>query len=56
MEEFMNNVDMTDARMVELLTDAMKIDRNLAPINLLFHMSVKICPVQAAVDIGGAGC
>ena len=41
MEEFMNSFDFTDVELANAIEDAMKIDRDLAPINYLFQASAK---------------
>src|SRR5215204_42479 len=41
MDGFIENFDLTDARTVELLQNAMRIDRELAPLNFLFQASAK---------------
>jgi thiol-disulfide isomerase/thioredoxin len=41
MDGFIENFDMTDARTAELLQNAMRIDRELAPLNYLFQASAK---------------
>jgi thiol-disulfide isomerase/thioredoxin len=41
MDGFIENFDLTDARTLELLQNAMRIDRELAPLNFLFQASAK---------------
>src|SRR4030095_11961364 len=41
MDEFMNSFDFTDVELVNAIENAMKIDRDLAPINFLFQSSAK---------------
>ncbi|HKH60241.1 MAG TPA: TlpA disulfide reductase family protein [Flavitalea sp.] len=41
MDEFIESVDMTDARTLALVQNAMRIDRELVPINFLYHLSAK---------------
>src|SRR4030095_4845617 len=41
MDEFMASFDFTDVELVNTMEDAMKIDRDLAPINFLFQASAK---------------
>jgi len=41
MDEFMKSFDFTDVGLMNSMEDAMKIDRDLAPINFLFQASAK---------------
>jgi len=41
MDEFMASFDFTDVELVNAIEDAMRIDRDLAPINFLFQASAK---------------